>query len=748
MVHTIGMTQFFTLSLSVRDLNKIEKEKLLLATELEREKMVVPPLQSQIRTQTKEISTLEQKVKEIVVKHDVAESRAKKQAQELARDIENLTINVQSARDSTDLELKKRLKSEKEAKEFEGEAQKTVQELMRQLKDSKVMKERGEEQLQQQLDIQLEYASTMKRERDRQIDNSKSAASALREDAETQRRLAGLLEKEKTELKTMLQEKWKEARHLKDRLEESEAKFYEASNTVDNWVETKKELEAAIAKQKRRMHEIKTKATTTADRLSGELKDATSRASQMAAELTTLKHSSLWNDRELGNKVTLLVQEVEALSGQLQAKDSKFDRLQQSEIHFKNVAAELRTAAEAMGADMREQMKVVDQEHMAQIQTLKDDMVGLKNRSTSATEAMQRMQLEVRARRLESESLSREVNSVAETSDEHARNLEKAEESRSALLNELDRTRRDKTDLVKAMVEERNSAADEAGALQRNISGLNARIRQLSDDLEQSNRARKSLRSNLRRQVMNELRSAGWMAPKGYNGFESDDDDDDNKKKNNKGATQVKKNENPIAKMRRLREALTQSGSSPPPVAQKNTKTTTPIQRKQNLSSSSSSSSSRPSSTSSTSSTERPPVAATSASTTPVNMTPPPPMTPETNTTIHSKQNMNATDLGRPVDIVDRHPSDIGFAPLSSNDERDDSENDDSGMNPVDNSLNRTERFLEKRRHRDKTLQQQVDKDRIKRESRASIHAATVGGKAKRTSSREGGMRKGRLPGL
>ena len=109
---------------------------------------------------------------------------------------------------------------------------------------------------------------------------------------------------------------------------------------------------------------------------------------------------------------------------------------------------------------------------------------------------------------------------------------------------------------------------------------------------------------------------------------------------------------------------------------------------------------------------------------------------------------MNATDLGRPVDIVDRHPSDIGFAPLSSNDERDDSENDDSGMNPVDNSLNRTERFLEKRRHRDKTLQQQVDKDRIKRESRASIHAATVGGKAKRTSSREGGMRKGRLPGL
>jgi hypothetical protein len=118
-------------------------------------------------------------------------------------------------------------------------------------------------------------ASTMKRERDRQIENSKSATAALREDAETQRRLAGLLEKEKTELKNMLQEKWKEARHLKDRLEESDAKLYEASNTVDNWQETKRDLENTVDKQKRRMHEIKTKASATEDRISAELKDAT-----------------------------------------------------------------------------------------------------------------------------------------------------------------------------------------------------------------------------------------------------------------------------------------------------------------------------------------------------------------------------------------------------------------------------------------------------------------------------------------
>ena len=76
---------------------------------------------------------------------------------------------------------------EKDAKEFEGEAQKTVQELMRQLKESKSIQERSEEQLQQQLDTQLEYSSTLKRERDRQIENSKTAAANFNFDAHFKR---------------------------------------------------------------------------------------------------------------------------------------------------------------------------------------------------------------------------------------------------------------------------------------------------------------------------------------------------------------------------------------------------------------------------------------------------------------------------------------------------------------------------------------------------------------------------------
>ena len=324
------------------------------------------------------------------------------------------------------------------------------------------------------------------------------------------------------------------------------------------------------------------------------------------------------------------------------------------------------------------------------------------------------------------------------------------------MLNELDRTRQDKTDMVKAMVEERNAAADEAGALQRNISGLNARIRQLTDDLEQANRARKSLRSNLRRQVISELRGAGWKAPQGYgNGLESDEDhyitSTGGGKKGNKGAIR-KQTENPIAKMRRLREALTQSGSgtdTSPSInrqekeAQKKNKRTS--QKKS--SDGGSGRKSRP-----TSSGSVPPIA--SSSTTPINMTPPP-STPETDgvdSGVGSKQ-MIASDLGSPVDIVDRNPRDIGFEPPTDGsgssmmmmmDENINGDHLNANKDPVEDSMNRTERFLEKRRRRDTTLQQQVDKDRVKRESRESILEQQVGQKARRTSSREGT----RLPGI
>ena len=274
----------------------------------------------------------------------------------------------------------------------------------------------------------------------------------------------------------------------------------------------------------------------------------------------------------------------------------------------------------------------------------------------------------------------------------------------------------------------------------------------MSDDLEQSNRARKSLRSNVRRQVIHELRSAGWKAPAGYDNIESEDDEDGggfststkggmHKKKN----TSSKKNENPIAKMRRLREALTQSGSSSGAAVDNNSNSNN------SSSSNNNSNNTQATPTQHTTSVPTPPSHNTSASTTPNK----PPMTPETNSLDHlnnAQQVKLAADLGQTIDIVDRNPRDIGFAPPQENGYDatimgGGRENEGSSMNPVDDSLNRTERFLEKRRKRDQKLQSQVDKDRIKREARASVHAQQTQYKARRTSSREG-KRGGRLPGL
>ena len=370
-------------------------------------------------------------------------------------------------------------------------------------------------------------------------------------------------------------------------------------------------------------------------------------------------------------------------------------------------------------------------------------------------------QLEVRSRRLESESLARELKSMTATSEEHSRAMESAEESRTALLNELDRTRQDKTDLVKAMVEERNAAADEAGALQRNISGLNARIRQLTDELEQSHRTRKSLRNNLRRQVINELRGAGWTAPVGYSSsvlidpMDTDDEGsfygftDGKKGKKKKGGMpeagsewQSPKVENPIAKMRRLREALSQS----------HTRSSSPT----------SSAASSAVNTARTNASAAPPPQSAASTTTP------PPAEKESDKltqpveyrmTVSPPGKPNeANDLGSPVKIVDRNPRDIGFAPPGSADkamsEMDTNSRPSSSVDPVEDSVNRTERFLEKRRKRDKALQKQVEGARAKSLEREGVHAAVV---ARKSSSREGkrdkkggkfGIRERSLPGL
>ena len=138
---------------------------------------------------------------------------------------------------------------------------------------------------------------------------------------------------------------------------------------------------------------LKAAAAKTEDRLGAELKDATSRASQMAAELTTLKHSSLWNDREMGNKVQLLTREVEVMQGQLKAKEAALQRSQGQEIHLKGVCEELKGSAEAMAAEMRQKLKDQSSAYDQKIEAMRNDMKSLRGRSLEAHEAQEKMKV-------------------------------------------------------------------------------------------------------------------------------------------------------------------------------------------------------------------------------------------------------------------------------------------------------------------------------------------------------------------
>ena len=138
---------------AARDVERVEKEKLTLQTALEREKLVAPPLMIQIREQQKEIAELDRKRKEEIVKRDQTEGKIKKQALQFGQEISELQVKVQNARDDADSQRKKLTTLEREAKDFETEAQKTVNELMRQLREVRMAKEREGEKLQQQVRV-------------------------------------------------------------------------------------------------------------------------------------------------------------------------------------------------------------------------------------------------------------------------------------------------------------------------------------------------------------------------------------------------------------------------------------------------------------------------------------------------------------------------------------------------------------------------------------------------------------------
>ena len=75
---------------------------------------------------------------------------------------------------------------------------------------------------------------------------------------------------------------------------------------LDEWRSTKEALEQQISRLEKENEQLGWRAKETEQKIRAELKETTGRASHLAAEITSMKHQALWNDRESGVKVSQL----------------------------------------------------------------------------------------------------------------------------------------------------------------------------------------------------------------------------------------------------------------------------------------------------------------------------------------------------------------------------------------------------------------------------------------------------------
>ena len=350
----------------------------------------------------------------------------------------------------------------------------------------------------------------MKRERDRQAENSKAAIQAMKSDADTQRRLANLLEKEKTELKKMLQEKWSECQKLSMRVDEITETNAESMQELDGWRSAKEALEQQINRLEKEKEEL-VEGQETEQKVRAELKETTGRASHLAAEITSMKHQALWNDRESSVKVSQLEREIATMKAALDHKTEEHRRAEKEIENQQEQMRDMQNTSEYTIGLLRKELQETNERSKMTALEMKRSVEDLRQRTQDAEENVAKMRKELRAKKLQTDSVTRELKHMTLEAQQNAKQLESTENSRKSLLQELERTEGDKTDMVHQVMAARDGAADEASQLSRQIQGLNIRVATLTEELDKSNEMRTKLEINLRKQIMEELHQKGML---------------------------------------------------------------------------------------------------------------------------------------------------------------------------------------------------------------------------------------------
>ena len=236
-----------------------------------------------------------------------------------------------------------------------------------------------------------------------------------------------------------------------------------------------------------------------------ELKEQQDRLSAMTAELTSLRHQSMWTEREGKIKMESVQREAEVLRAALAKKEEMVVVAEGKVEELQSNLQALKEESLSVVNELRQEMRKKDTFYSEQKSGQDSQIDELHKQTTELTREYDRARTDLREKQLEYESMKRELRGsflqrkplwTAPTLSHHLRNLigmqqaleeqtqrrAKAEESRGALMRELELARGSKTDLVKEMMSQRDEATQESMRLQRQIADLNRRITGLQEE--------------------------------------------------------------------------------------------------------------------------------------------------------------------------------------------------------------------------------------------------------------------------
>ena len=183
----------------------------------------------------------------------------------------------------------------------------------------------------------------------------------------------------------------------------------EVQAKAEGFDKIRSDLEQNLRDVKERYSESQARSSKTEEKLMAELKEQQDRLSAMTAELTSLRHQSMWADREGKIKMESVQREAEVLRAALAKKEEMVVVAEGKVEELQSNLQALKEESLSVVNELREELRKKDSFYSEQ-KTGQDSQIDeLHKQTNELTREYDRARTDLREKQLEFESMKREL---------------------------------------------------------------------------------------------------------------------------------------------------------------------------------------------------------------------------------------------------------------------------------------------------------------------------------------------------